>query len=741
MNTAGFILAVLAAGFLAWVGGCDSLGRAGGECEDGSTRCDGDMVQECSASMWNDYDDCGSRGKRHLLVQGLAHCWSSGYADADVDAGANTGSDTDTVADTNPDIDSDTDGSRNADIDAVPDFDTDADAGSGAAWVVVAPGGRYLMTTDGKPFVPIGNQPEEGFYDSWPDWKAALEAHLQRMVASKENTIRIPFDYIYRASPSGEMKFTGAESAVGAWNEEYLRQLEETFELASRYGIRILVQPFIASPPMWEYWSLNPYRGLAISPYAFLKSSDAREAYGRRLEGLTDRFGRTGSLLGWDLMNEANVLLDWGRISDPEAVATWTKEIGNRLARRERALHGRAHLRMLSWSSMTPIDQQGIRYASLFQSSGLDSASTHPYDVYGPDSWPPLFNRNEGNRWCGWHDEFCGGRGTWGSLVQPAVKLNRLLTAILTRHLVDRRPYLENERATYVSVMRSFAREGEHNISWAELASGAAGTGIRWLDTDPHLQSAGLEAAHLFSAGSSLALAAFVDAVPTEFFSSATTDEAYSTDLSSPDPEVVLMSVRRGHHAIGWILGLDERCGLAEGVQELRLAVNGGQHIRDDLVNGHWGLMLWMRLLDDAGIEFPSCDEDPRRFLRLIAHGGLPERNQALSMMPALYECFNNHPPSVGILDQYAVCPSLQPRLDAMMPAGNYALHWVDDTTGRVVGTDGFSANGTDPNRLRTPAFQKHLAVIVQPVPPSPRPPRRVAPRPAPARAALHAGT
>jgi len=592
---------------------------------------------------------------------------------------------------------------------------TDASASTNA-WIVVAPGGRYLMTSDGTPFVPLGNQPDSNTYlFSWPDWEAALEAHLQRMQTYGENTLRLDFDY----SPDDE--YVGVESPIGVWNEDHLSKLVRVFDLADEYGIRVLAVPFVTSPWMWD-WDENPYSALAKDPYDFLTSAAAREAYGARMEELSARFSGRSTLLGWDLMNEADVLLDWGRISDPVSMGIWISDIGSRVENAERATHGKTHLRMVSWSNTLGRDQTDVPYDSLFQSPGLNCASTHPYDIYGSVAWPNLFPRSNGETFIGWNYD----QNDWGSMIQPAVKMNAKIVTILTSssYIRDRRPYLEDERSPFDGMMPSFHREAEHNFAWAELTSGSAGAGINWIETNksPWFGPVGSETLgpyHLRTAVNHPAIKAFVEAIPVSFFLDTTTDEAFSTALTSPDPTVKVMSVRRGNHAIGWILGQDERCSMVESIQELRQPVSDGRYI-GDLIYAPWGLMLWMKLLSNEGIAYESCDPlkplQFEAFLRIVNQGvGESDWMNAMSMMPDLYDCLNRYAPAVEALTTLATCPTLSPALQVAMPTGSYTVKWMDDTTGQVTGTATFDVAGRETVTLTPPAFEKHLALIIQP--------------------------
>lgn len=110
--------------------GCDSGNKNTDDCEAGKTRCQDDMVQECSVGSWLDFDNCTVQGKECQVIQGLARCWSSGDADTDADSDSDGDTDSDSDSDADSDTDTDADTDSDTDIDADTDIDTDVDSDS-----------------------------------------------------------------------------------------------------------------------------------------------------------------------------------------------------------------------------------------------------------------------------------------------------------------------------------------------------------------------------------------------------------------------------------------------------------------------------------------------------------------------------------------------------------------------------------------------------------------------------------
>ena len=553
------------------------------------------------------------------------------------------------------------------------------------AWVQVAPSGRYFMTTDGRPFVPMGNQPGTGFMD-FPD--AEIEAHFARMEQYGETVARLDLDYFFPQSAQGDAEYIGLESSVGVFDLARAARIDRVFQMASAHGIRILVVPWLTSPPMWLSWSLNPYStdrgGPATDPYEFMTSAEARSLFGSRLEWISARWGGQPTLFAWDLMNEADCLADWQGIDDPESLQSWVLELGSRMREFETAAHGRAHPRMVSWARSDP----GETYAFLLTSAALDVASTHPYDLFGTKvrDYPDVRL----------------------SLVQPAIEMNERIRTLLTSRLTDRRPYLEDERHMNDQTMSRFHREAEHNMSWAELASGAAGAGITWLiakDGDSKLDPAHLRERHEIFGPDRRALRDFVDLrVPAEFFLSQTTDEDLGA-MSTSDASVVVMSVRRGKYAIGWLLGLDERCVQTNAVNEVREEIQLGQD--PPAWETVLAILLWRHLL--MGENVPV---DNSQFTALLDAVRDQDTAAFVAALPGVLAYLEQLETTYGTLAALAACPPLSPSIHIGMPTGNYRVDWIDDGDASVLRSDPLPG-GT--GELRPPTFVRHMALVVRP--------------------------
>ena len=581
------------------------------------------------------------------------------------------------------------------DLDATP-FSLHGDL----PWVSVSPNGRYLITDDGRPFIPIGNQPGTGFLDLSAH---EIDAHFARMQRSGENVVRIDFDYVYAQTK----EYRGLESKPGLFNREQVEKIDTVFRLAAKHGIRVHVVPFVTSPPMWESWkTLNPYGegqgGPTADPHDFAGSPQARQLYAARLEAISRRWGRLGTFFGWDLMNEADVLTRNRQVQDAPILRSWLEEQGTRLLAFEKQQHGRNHLQLMSYSDMTTPTE----YDFFFTSPALNVAATHPYDFYGTD--PAILAR--------------GGRleEVVTSFVGPALEVNRRMREILGTKIRDRRPYMENERHQNNQTMFFFHRNADRMMMWSELASGAAGTGITWLVPSEFAAPPGADNGstlakwHQNLGPDRKAMRTFVNRIPAQFFIGATTDESLDS-LRVNESSVAVMSTRRARYAIGWIVDRDDACLLAQSVNEVRQRMH--ERRKTGAGESVLALVLWHKILAQGGIQLPLKD-DVAVVLEVFKMKLKETRNpvvlelEVLRAIAPVFERFEAVEKANGTLSRRSICPEKTVPVQFALPAGKYIVEWVNDRTGEVVRSDALSASR---RVVGSPSFRNSLGIIVKP--------------------------
>ncbi|MCR4401630.1 MAG: cellulase family glycosylhydrolase [Firmicutes bacterium] len=324
-------------------------------------------------------------------------------------------------------------------------------------WIEVAPEGHYFQTASGAPFIVIGQNDAI----TWPYLSDLLVAgdvgsvrgYLERLRESGVNTMRVMFEY-------AQFQFGLAENPLGEFRQPVVEFWDRFIELAEEYGIYLIVTPW---DPFWmqREWDENPYNvengGIMADMKGFLTDPDAVAAQKRRFAFMVDRWGGSPAILAWELMNE--IELWWG--ARPREIADWISEMARFIRQRELERYGRTHL--LTASLATPFPGPELVEAVLAHPD-LDFATTHQYA--GPAVNAPV------------------------NTVDAADAV-ALATAYAKMQLPDGRPYLDTESGPIDAWIPDgdFDAEYYHNMSWAHLASGGAGQGLRWPYRNPHVLS------------------------------------------------------------------------------------------------------------------------------------------------------------------------------------------------------------------------------------------------------------
>lgn len=340
---------------------------------------------------------------------------------------------------------------------ALPQFKADV---SSEDYAKVLVGGRYFAHADGKPFIPIGYNhnpdwpefeqanPERDDYD--PDRTARYIAHLKE---SGVNIIRLMIE----TPPSGNL-----EDPIGTFSPEHVRWIDNIVADARKNGIKLIVTP-------WDtFWmnlrfdvsTYNPELGGSLrNRIDFITSPVLREQEKRRLKFLIDRWGNTGTIFSWELLNEAD--LWWG--ASPMQLHDWITDMATYVKGYEHQKWGRNHLLSVSIAQPMP---DGELAEDAFSLPTLDYATTHLYIGASRAPTEP---------------------------VGPAVAAQQGVDYCLA-HIQDHRPYMDTENGPIDHWIQSESLDDQvfHNMIWAHLASGAAGSGFRWPYRNPHHLTEGM---------------------------------------------------------------------------------------------------------------------------------------------------------------------------------------------------------------------------------------------------------
>lgn len=347
-------------------------------------------------------------------------------------------------------------------------------------WITVTPNKRYFMFEDGRSFFPIGSaaageQAQTDFWgrvqykeDTFPFYEIdvtldpdGLEKRFAEMKKNGENVFRIDTDGWTFSRHSGFVQYLidskkalFMENPAGVFDEEYTKRIDRFLALAGKYDIYI---NFVISPDTVQlnhFPEKHPYYkkngGFMENRNDMFTSELARETYKNRIKYAVDHWGSSPNVFVWELFNE----LDWWEEKGDAGIAAekaaWVEEMGNFLRDYEKQKYGKNHPVIVS----SAIYNDPNDY--FFNSKAMDAAVTHYYfpEAQLPD---PYLN---------------------------AKRIKEMTREIMEKRLNYSRPFWENER---LAGKCAVSKDVELAISLAEVASGAAGSGLLWAHTERYL--------------------------------------------------------------------------------------------------------------------------------------------------------------------------------------------------------------------------------------------------------------
>lgn len=330
--------------------------------------------------------------------------------------------------------------------------------------VRVAPGQRYFVTGEGDPLLVIGHNDAL----PWPGLaplreeggEAAAEGYLRMLAEHGVTVLRVMLEY----GCDGWL----FEDPIGCPRPETVRSWDRLVRLCERWGVRLLVV-FWDTYHLYHQWPSHPYgrEGGLGRPEGFCTSPAALAAQKRRIAFFVDRWGGSPAIFAYDLLNELNP--GWG--GGPREQHRWVTEIAAFLKACERERWGGRHLVTVSPFGGSPSEE----YSEIFfRHPDLDFASPHLY-AFGAIDNP-------------------------ADTVECALTVRDAVRLGFTR-MTAPRPYLDSENGPIHLFLdhgrclpEAFDDEYFHNMSWAHLASGGAGGGLRWPFRHPHCLTAGMHA-------------------------------------------------------------------------------------------------------------------------------------------------------------------------------------------------------------------------------------------------------
>jgi mannan endo-1,4-beta-mannosidase len=252
------------------------------------------------------------------------------------------------------------------------------------------------------------------------------------------------------------------EKPIGTFRPEHVRWIDHIVTFARKENIKLTITPW---DTFWmnNGWDVCPYNdklgGPVVNKIDFITKPEVKEAQKKRLKFIIDRWGNLGDIFCWELINEGDIW--WG--ASPEQLRDWVCEMASFVRDYEKKKWGKNH--MLSFSTASPMPGGALGDAA-YRLEGMDFSTTHLY--IGVSRAP-------------------------SEAIGPALTTNEGVRYAL-KNIKDRRPYMDSENGPIDRWIGDgkFDNEVFHNMSWSHLASGGAGSGLRWPYRNPHHLSEGM---------------------------------------------------------------------------------------------------------------------------------------------------------------------------------------------------------------------------------------------------------
>lgn len=319
-------------------------------------------------------------------------------------------------------------------------------------YISVADNGRYFVDEAGQGFIVIGQN--DAVY--WPGLQPLInevspettEAYIMDLRAHGVTVSRVMIEY-------SQESYTYLENPAGTFSPSMVQFWDDFIELAERHGLYLLLTPY---DTFWQIrnWDSHPYNSESICPSMreFLTSRTCIEAQKNRWRFILERWGGSPNVFAWDILNEID---DPGLSGTAQVIEEYVTEMAAFIRETETAFHGRSRLITASGWAAVPNANVGD---TIYRHPLLDFSTTHIYTGAIRDPQNTI------------------------EVVSPMAGA----VVLSLQAIEDERPYFDSESGPIDDwiVDPQFDQEYHHNMSWAHLAAGGAGSGMRWPYTNPH---------------------------------------------------------------------------------------------------------------------------------------------------------------------------------------------------------------------------------------------------------------
>jgi mannan endo-1,4-beta-mannosidase len=348
-------------------------------------------------------------------------------------------------------------------------------------WILRAPDAPYFVDEHGRPWTPVGQNDAI----SWPEFDglfrrrdlAAVERHLSWLKAHGVNCLRLMLEY-------AQVRHRYFERPAGRFVPAMVQLWDDLFAMCERLELRILLTP-VDTFWMWRHWKHLPWNRANGGPLRHMSEAltcpATRQFIKDRLEFVVRRWGGSGALFAWDLWNEIHPAQGGDEV---ECWDEFIHDLSTHVRGLEQQLYGRSHPQTVSIFGpellLQPRHAPAMR-ETLFRHPDLDFASIHIYATGSIDNPKDT--------------------------VAPALKMGEIVAESLAE-IRDGRPFFDSEHGPIYNFINKkktlpepFDDEYFRHLSWAHLASGGAGGGMRWPNRHPHTLTPGMRLAQKAMAG------------------------------------------------------------------------------------------------------------------------------------------------------------------------------------------------------------------------------------------------